>query len=769
VNYYDFRTPIQTLADLDLPQPDPSFPKGQSLDMRKGELYRLLCRRGRKYGEFSFERWQTNVHGRRFAELRQVGAAEVLHLFEDQILVLEKDNRIVPLNDTRADVRYMPGGVHSLTTEQVAEAMKRIEYLDAVNARKAKLRRVDLPDSEKKEIMAVVAERRGEVPPKKGWMCKVMRIERDEKALNRIVKFAPKRTRGNRTPRFPDELYAIKERAVVEALTANMGAEDARIRFKELVSEGGPYAFARAMALDEDGEPVMKEASFRTTINALGRYTVNRLRDGGEYAGREASISVIGERPRGVLDIVDVDHSTLPVKVYDPLFPSVAYGRPDVILFRDRFSGNTFGYSVSFSEPSFASFIAGFKHAVYPKDDLNSSVSWPWFGTPKRLGVDWATHLTGDQMALAEKMLGFSVVKYRPRVPEDKAALEHCFDVLDVGLLRSTPGYMPRPHKRKRKDFEEQDVVAEISIVEMHMMLEDFIANRLNRTPRTGLGDLPTQKQIPAALWDADIPNHPPRGLIDPEAFVWLGGESRDDATIQGNGIRWDHLIYQSDALFNVVDSKNHQPGVRDDKGRNHGATKYTVTRSLEDLGGIWLIDHHHGNEPIRVPIQPSLASYANGLTVHQHHAVLKFQAEELEKNWKKYSFQEAYEALRNMQIDMAVQNRRDHFRKKIAKHVEKQGLKLRRAIALDLTHVESGGRTSLAEPSRIEVREPRSPRAQRRPQPHRPDPSQPAPTAIIPKDAVPAAPAPPAPAAATEAPRRPTLAELRARRTDWK
>lgn len=279
MSYYDFRTPIQTLSDLELPQPDEAFPVGQPLDMRKGELYRLFCRRGRKFGEFSFERWVSNVHGRRFAELRQVGTADVLHLFEDQILKLEKDSRIVPLNDARSDVRYMPGGVHSLTTEQVAESMKRIEYLDAINAMKARLQRVDLPDGVKMEVMASVADRRGEPVPSKGWICKIMRIERDEKALNRIVKFAPKRTRGNRTPRFPDELYAIKERAVVEALRANMGAEGARIRFKTLVSEGQDFAFAREMALDEDGEPVMKEASFRSTINAMGRYTVNRLRE----------------------------------------------------------------------------------------------------------------------------------------------------------------------------------------------------------------------------------------------------------------------------------------------------------------------------------------------------------------------------------------------------------------------------------------------------------------------------------------------------------
>lgn len=168
MSHYDFCSPIQTLSELELPKPDPAFAKGQPLDMRRGELYRLFNRRGRKFGEFSFERWQTNVHDRRFAELRQVGAAEVLHLFEDQILTLEKDNRIVPLNDARADVRYMPGGVHSLTSDQVAEALKRIEYLDEINLKKTELRRIDLPDRIKNEVMETVAKRRGEEPPKKG-------------------------------------------------------------------------------------------------------------------------------------------------------------------------------------------------------------------------------------------------------------------------------------------------------------------------------------------------------------------------------------------------------------------------------------------------------------------------------------------------------------------------------------------------------------------------------------------------------------------------
>jgi hypothetical protein len=67
--------------------------------------------------------------------------------------------------------------------------------------------------------------------------------------------------------------------------------------------------------------------------------------------------------------------------------------------------------------------------------------------------------------------------------------------------------------------------------------------------------------------------------------------------------------------------------------------------------------------------------------------------------------------------MDFHVQASRDHWSTKVARHMERQTGKIMRAKAVDLTWVDSGGRTSLSEESTLEVREPVSQRAVRRPQ----------------------------------------------------
>jgi len=765
-DYYSrFRKPVQTLGELELPPPDRSMDVGQPIDMRKGDRYHIFDKKGRAFGDFMFVRWQDEVTGRRFAELRQVGGADSLLLYEDQILQLENMNRIVAIDGRRPDMRNMPGSVHSLTSEEVAEALRRIEYVDALNREKDFRRSDTLPDDVKERIAAEVAARRREQnPPSKGWICKIMRIDKHGTALNRIVKFAPIKSRGNTEPRFVAVLYAIKDKAIIEALTAKMGAEDARNRVKELVKDGAEFAWARNLALDAAGQPVMKLSSFQKGIADLDRYTKDRLRISEEYAAREHSRSVLSWRPSSILDVVDVDYSTLPIKVYDPLLPSLAYGRPEILVFRDRYCGIVYGYSISFSPPSFETFIDGFRHAMFPKDHLHSSVSWPWFGKSKRVGVDLAAHLTGEQMQFASAMLGFEITEYRPRVPEDKGALEHLFDDLDIGLLQSTPGHMPRPEKRKRLDFADQEIQAEISIVELRSLLDIHFAVRVNRTAKKGIGEIPTMKSIPDVIWQRDIRTLPPRKLVDPQAFEWLAGHTKN-VTIQDNGIQFDYLLYQSDELLTVTTNPNHQKGVRDDRGRVHRSTQYVATRPFWDVGHIWLMDSHRRNFPIRVPVDPALASYANGLNAYQHQLICDFKKRELEEHGRDLSFQEAYERLRNMQIDFHIKTRRDENSRKIARHIEKQGLKIERAQVVDLTWVDSGGRTSLAEPSTIEVREPVSPRALRKPPSSRPGPVN-APPIILPRPEVqPHHPAPPAPTPKTGG--RLSLAELRKKHSD--
>ncbi|MBA8835431.1 hypothetical protein [Rhizobium leguminosarum] len=711
-----FMRPVQTVGDLQIPPPDPNFPIGQPLDMKNGDKHHIFSPNMKAFRSFAFVRWHDDVGDRKIAELTEIGGGATLMLYVDQILKLEKENRIVAFDGRRKDMLGMPGAVHMLRTEEVAEAIRRISYVDRMLAAE-RLRDEDTPLTEEWRlvIMGLVALERGEKRPSIEWMYKMLRIEHEVSALNRFVKFAPIRSKGNRKPRFDIILYEIKWKAIEHALKAKLGASDARLRVKYLVAEGQPFHWARHLALDENGEPKMKQSSFTKGVAKLDKYTKALWRRGEEYANRKYGRAVLSERPTGILDIVDVDYTLLPITVYDPVLPELAYGRPYIIAFRDRYSGIVLGYAISFSAPSFHTLLAGFRHALFPKGEEDSAVPWPWFGKWKRLGVDWEAHFVGTFMKSAELMLEFELVQYRKRTPEDKAALEHHFYLLDIGAIRSLPGHAPRPTDRDQLDHDLQDVVPEISIVELREILDDYYANHVNRKPTKGIGELPKVEAIPADVWNESRRDAPPRGLVDPQVFTWLAGVPQN-VTIQGNGVLVRGLWYQSAELIGLDVHPDHRDGVRKED-QVHGGTEYVSTTDPEELGYVWVIDHHRGNYPIRVPIDPSLASYANRLNLYQHELVLAHRKEQLEKTGKEPSFQKAFEALRNKQMDFHVQASRDHWSTKVARHMERQTGKIMRAKAVDLTWVESGGRTSLSEESTLEVREPVSHRAVRRPQ----------------------------------------------------
>lgn len=88
-------------------------------------------------------------------------------LYVDQILKLEKENRIVAFDGRPKDMLGMPYAVHMLRTEEVAEAILRISYVDGMLAAE-RLRDEDKPPAEewRLAIMELVALERGENVPR---------------------------------------------------------------------------------------------------------------------------------------------------------------------------------------------------------------------------------------------------------------------------------------------------------------------------------------------------------------------------------------------------------------------------------------------------------------------------------------------------------------------------------------------------------------------------------------------------------------------------
>ncbi|OWK23998.1 hypothetical protein AJ87_26915 [Rhizobium yanglingense] len=110
-------------------------------------------------------------------------------------------------------------------------------------------------------------------------------------------------------------------------------------------------------------------------------------------------------------------------RVYDDE-RGIGFGRPDLVLFRDRHSGIVIGWGYQLGPPSLETFLEGLLHAILPKDagDLPPGVSYPWHGLPIMLGVDNAKHLIGMPAREAAIELGFQITPYRPGHPWEKGA-----------------------------------------------------------------------------------------------------------------------------------------------------------------------------------------------------------------------------------------------------------------------------------------------------------------------------------------------------------
>lgn len=66
--------------------------------------------------------------------------------------------------------------------------------------------------------------------------------------------------------------------------------------------------------------------------------------------------------------------------------------------------------------------------------------SWPYFGRFRRLGVDNALHLIGNNIENAGKELGFQIVEYRPSHPWMKGALERLNGILNTHVSHRLVG-----------------------------------------------------------------------------------------------------------------------------------------------------------------------------------------------------------------------------------------------------------------------------------------------------------------------------------------
>lgn len=386
------------------------------------------------------------------------------------------------------------------------------------------------------------------------------------------------------------------------------------------------------------------------------------MRKGLGYAKRTRRTFSTTERPDFPYQEVEVDHCTLDIQIIDA--GGLVFGRPDLIIFRDRATAMIIGYGLGFEKPSYASFLRGLRHAMYPKDlSKHPSVKnpWPCFGRIQNLFVDNALHFIGDNIREAGRELNFNVPRFHAREPWAKGGLERFFRSLNTGFVHSSPGTTLQSASA-RKDHEYLGDPA-WTIEEFEGLLNHWICDIYHVSVRRALGAIRGVGDVPLRVWTEKAKSFVTPPLPPEEKFVQLAGDW-EMRVIGKDGVEWDYIKYEDPVLYSITSHPDHQRNMR-----------YKVVRDPMDLGQIHIVNHHMG-EQIRVPATVGHYKYARGRTLHQHRVTLN-NAKLLKDKWDEDHWDaiiEAKDELAKITLEVLKRPSRKKMENKIARFLDWEG-----------------------------------------------------------------------------------------------
>ncbi|CAA2158986.1 hypothetical protein MBRA_04228 [Methylobacterium brachiatum] len=422
--------------------------------------------------------------------------------------------------------------------------------------------------------------------------------------------------KGNRRRPFGHVGEVALERGVWRWLSPNMTTE---VAYAKVVTSVGAYkrTLSRHLSPEElDQIRVPSIRTFQRRCKDVDKYVRDYYRKGPEYAAKMHRTYEVQPLPARPYQDVEVDHCTLDILLVDD-DSDIVLGRPDLIVFRCRKTGMIVGASLGYEAPSFASFVAGLRHAMYPKDMSAFPavrMPWPCYGRIENLWVDNALHFIGKDIEAAARELKINKPRFKPKCPWLKGALERFFGYLNTGLVHLLPGTtLSNTVKRREPDPETLDC-AKIRKSEFEALLMFFICDVHNVHRSKGLGLLRGIGDIPLRVWNEEAARHPSGPLPPADLFVALCGEW-EDRTIQNDGIVWDHVKYECPELITLITNPGHRNAREDGAG-----TRYRCARDPSDIGRIYLIDpYDRDGRIITVPATRAHRAYAEGRHRHVH------------------------------------------------------------------------------------------------------------------------------------------------------
>ncbi|MBO0129641.1 DDE-type integrase/transposase/recombinase [Agrobacterium burrii] len=626
VEYGDGRylQPVKTFHELAIP-PDPG--RGfdmQCPDIRVGDTFSIFNAEKTRYATFRFTGWlQPAPEFPAVAQFQQLVTNVGITLSIWQIGELNRQGRIRPISGKGAAARNLPGAAATVTDDQHKSAHRRMAYIDACYLRMIELRERTLTRSQRADVIRKVADEINDPkPPCVNSVYNWQNRDKNGGRFDRLLNFVRQGNSGNYGPREGSEVARAMQEAVDLAIQAGGQWGMVQAILMALAQPDGDFHHIRDLLLNEDGSCRLSDRTIQRKLHDLNEYERDVLESGRDYAETKHMIRLRQLRPDAPLEIVDVDHAVMNIVGIDPDL-AIAYGRPHILTFRDRYSGVVVGFSISFQPPSYESFFEGLQHMLFEKQiDPLSGAEYPWWGRPLKLGTDNAKHLIGLNLKESLQELGIETVAYRPARGWEKGAEEHLFHILDRAVANRLPGATGHSIAERIKfDKEMQKAMPKMTLPQIRGFLTYYLAYIHHMKPTQGLGDLATFQGIPADVWAEGIKRAPEPPLIDPEIFVRIAGQFADVGLDSKKGFVWNDITYVSPELLFLATQ-------RASKGR-----KFKARRSPWNLGVAWIQDPYAKTERwLEVPAAPADQPYANGLRYYEHKWIKKYLREKMKK-----------------------------------------------------------------------------------------------------------------------------------------
>ncbi|PPC97966.1 MAG: integrase [Methylotenera sp.] len=472
-----------------------------------------------------------------------------------------------------------------------------------------------------------------------GWKKKYLKYGKDAFALGE-----QHHRKGNRTPRYPDEvieiaeecidhIYMRRERGTVEETTEEVVVRIERENKTRPISMHLPRPTRRLIERLINRIPAFdREAARYGRTAALRKY-------------RSKLKHIVTKKP---LETAEIDHTRLDLFVIDD-DSHIPLGRPWLTICIDNHTRCILGIYIGFEPPSGLTVGKCLKHAFLPKTNLKKEYpgirhAWDAHGVMEQLVVDNGLEFHGISLEKACFAFGVEII-YTPRkTPWFKGKIERFNRTLNESVSHGISG--TTFSNIFEKDDYDPSKHAVMTLSALRHILHKWIADYYHQKPHRSLDE-----HTPAAVWSSSINPEDIALAHDPAELDMLLGKVIEDKKVTHKGIEINNLLYNSPELMQLR--------------RQYGEDlKVEIRVDESDVGHVYVILKDHLGY-IEVPALNQ--EYASGLTLWLHEVCRSYAKKHFNKA-DVYSYALAKTEIREI-VESELKLKRKKSNSKVGRH----------------------------------------------------------------------------------------------------